>query len=245
MRTLYVSAALFGVLASFGLGVVVGRFVIKNDDGMNAAQVAPDIGIFGATAETNGAIDANLDPAQMLPPPAAPNSPQKSIVSAEAVAVSARSEAEAFQSASKNCSISVSRAVPIKSWEQSGSVSAITEGENCGTSLVRILVKNPEGKTIFTMSAPAGDFGVAPSADAGELKAALARALPDSAIRAAAYPAWKEGDKAPNGTEFGREGYEAVRAANAPVICVKIPSAPQTCLAADPSSGEVKTLLRG
>lgn len=245
MRTLYVSAALFGVLASFGLGVVVGRFVIKNDQGENAAQMAPEIGVFGATAEANGAIDANLDPAQMLPVPAAPNAPQKSIVSADAVAVSARTEAEAFQSASKNCAISVSRAVPIKSWNQSGSVSAITEGEDCGSSLVRILVKNPEGRTVFTMSAPAGDFGIAADADAAQLKAALSRALPDSAVRAAAYPVWKEGDKAPTGTEFGREAYEAIRAANAPVICVKIPSAPQTCLAADQSSGEVKTLLRG
>lgn len=241
MRAIMVSASLLGVLASFGLGVVVGRFVLRDNSGANAAQTSPIPGMFGATNEFSAAGTQTLDPAQMLPLPPAPEKAQPHI----SIAISAGTEADAAQAAAKNCAVNISRAVPIKSWAESGSVSAVADGENCGTALVRIVVKNGEGRPVFSMSAPARDFGVPETADVEALKVAVSRALPDSAVRAAAYPAWKEGDKNPLGTEFGREAYEAVRAANAPVICVKLPSAPQTCLAADPSSGEVKTLLRG
>lgn len=231
MRAIYVSGGLFALIAAFGLGVVFGRFVLKSDNSTEISNSSIP-GLFGQGQDNNGDVNQILDPAQMLPPPPTPNN-------------MAQAEANAASIAARNCTVNATRSMPIKNWNNIGSISAIASGETCGNSLVRIILKTPDGKPVFTMTAPAHDFGVALDANTDALKSALEAALPDSAVRAAAYPAWKEGDAAPSGSEFNRDTYEAIRAANSPVICVKLPSAPQTCLASDPNTNEIKTLSRG
>lgn len=236
MRAIYVSAGLFSLLAAFGLGIVVGRFVMKDgpqDVAMNQNAIP---GLFGQNNEFSAAGIPNQDPAQMLP--TAPNPPQANLTAAQA-------EAMASASAAKNCSVSASRSMPIRNWNSTGSISAVAVGESCGTAVVRFVLKTSDGRTLFTLTAPARDLDVAEGASADALKDAIERSLPDSAVRAAAYPQWKEGAPTPLGTEFNRETYEAIRAQNLPVICIKLASAPQTCFASDPNSNEIKTLSRG
>jgi|APTNR8051073442_1049403.scaffolds.fasta_scaffold02814_4 hypothetical protein len=236
MRAIYVSAGLFSLLAAFGLGVVVGRFVMKDGPSKTAFNQGTIPGLFGQNNEFSAAGIPNQDPSQILP--VLPN-PQ------EANLTPAQIEASAAANAAKNCSVTASRPMPIRNWNNFGAISAVAVGENCGTAVVRFVLKASDGRTLFTLSAPARDLDVAPDASAETLQAAVERSLPDSAVRAAAYPQWKEGAPTPLGTEFNRETYEAIRAQNAPVICIKLASAPQTCFAADPNSNEIKTLSRG
>ncbi|MEN9873765.1 MAG: hypothetical protein RL186_662, partial [Pseudomonadota bacterium] len=78
-----------------------------------------------------------------------------------------------------------------------------------------------------------------------EVREKLMTLLPTNAVRAAAYPAWDADGPAPTNTEFTRETYEAIRAANHPVICLKLPSASQRCVAADPATKQIKVFSRG
>lgn len=235
MRALKISLIVFAIAALLGIGVVMARFVFKINPKNNFAnnsnsQIVGDV--FG-----NQVPAQELDPAQMLPTNniIAPPNPviEKSTIIADNNAQAA------------GCNISSQKPINIKNWENKGKVVAIAEGENCVSALVKIMLKDDKDKILFTMTAPAKDFGINDESKNEELQSALDNALPNSAIRANAYPEWKNGDDHTFGTEFDQITYEKIRKNDAPVICLKLPSAPQTCIAANPDNGEIKTFSRG
>jgi hypothetical protein len=135
--------------------------------------------------------------------------------------------------------------MPMRDFAQPGQVVAEAAGDTCGAALVRLTLRGQTGDVLYTLAAPASDFGLTGEATPDQLRAALDAALPNSARRASAYEAWGAGSAGPAGTEFDQAGYEAVRAANAPVICLKVPSAPSRCIAADAATGQMRVFSRG
>lgn len=243
MRSVVVAGAVLGLSLAFGLGVVVGRFVL-NDDGTGPMASTPLPGLFGAGGgEAMGVEDPSLLDAPPAPPgPLAPAVAPGSALTPEEQA--ARAESEAAMAAS-GCQVRVSRRMPVRDFASTGEVVAETSGGACGDTLVRISIQGPDGATLYSMSAPAADFGVPASADPATLRSALDSALPASAVRGGAYPGWADGAAAPAGTEFDRNAYEAVRAADNPVVCIKMPTAPERCVAASPEGGPMRVMSRG
>jgi hypothetical protein len=238
LRAILVAGAVLALAGTFGLGVVVGRFVLKDERPAAAAlegvQPLPP-------SDPNLDAQAGLDPA--LDPPAPPT-PLPPALPPGSGATAARVESEAAMAAgAAACNVRVTRRMPIRTWASGDRLVASAAGATCGGATVRLIFEGPDGGALYTLSAAAADFGLSPQATADELRAALDRAMPDSAVRAAAYPAWSEAT--PAVSEFTREAYDAIRAANNPVVCVKLPTAPQRCVAADPATGEVKVFNRG
>ena len=238
MRAVVVSAIALGVVALIGAGVVVTRFVLKiNPDNAQNNDYDTQSHIVNETGE------AQQDLSNMLAGQG--NDTSTLIPKNTNIPVDANAEALAAQQAVAGCFISVSKKIPIKDWSTSGLVVATAIGDDCYNSIVRIAIKSPEGKILFSMAAPGRDFGIDPTVDKNNLQKAITASLPDSAIHAAAYPAWISDDDAPYGTEFTREAYQKARDKNIPVICVKVPTAPQTCVAYDAANDKMKTLQRG
>ncbi|MBN8649205.1 MAG: hypothetical protein J0L55_14720 [Caulobacterales bacterium] len=239
MRALKISLIVFGIAAILGISVVLARFVFKinpKDHFANNGANSQEVGdMFG-----NHLPAQELDPAQMLPvttiiTPSVQNDEKSS----------AELDANAAQAAVSGCNLFAQKPIHIKNWEVKGNIIANSEGENCASALVKIMLKDETGKTLFTMTAPAKDFGISEETKKEDITNALSDALPNSAIRAKAYPEWKIGEERPFGSEFDQITYEKIRALDTPIICLKIPSAPQTCISANPENGEIKTFSRG
>ncbi len=239
MRALKVSAIIFAIVAIIGIAVILGRFVFK----LGPAKIGEEPQITSIEADlasTNSVTDQAFDPAQMLPPSPVIEQPKSASYMGGAA-----QEAMASSQAYSNCSVNVEKPISINDWNNKGAVSASAEGNDCQSAIIRIEIKSSQGKSLFTMSAPARDFGMSANSNTENLKNALNNALPNSAVRANAYPKWDSDENKPFGTEFDKATYEKIRAQSAPVICIKLPTAPQTCIAANPENGDIRTFSRG
>ena len=238
MRAVVVSAIALGVVAIIGAGIVVTRFVLKiNPDNSQTNDYATQSHIINETGEMQPDLSNVLG--------GQGNDTSQLMHTNKDISIDANAEALAAQQAVAGCVLNVSKKIPIKDWSSSGLVVATAIGDDCYNSIVRISIKSSEGKVLFSMAAPGRDFGISPTVDKVILQKAIAASLPDSAIHAAAYPAWTNDDDVPYGTEFTRESYQKAREKNIPVICVKVPTAPQTCVAYDTATDKMKTLQRG
>jgi hypothetical protein len=248
MRAMTVAGAAFTLAVVFGLGVVVGRFVLG---GPQPAVTAPTTALpglpgFDDPLDRDAILDG--DPSLLEPPPVPPTAlppatgPGGSGQFADATAAARAESAAAMQAAP--CTVRVSKQMPVRAWAEPGTVVAEASGDTCGSAVVRLSVRGRDGAVLYTLTAPASDFGIPSEGDPGQLRGALDAALPNSAVRAAAYPPWGEGAPAPPGAEFDRTTYEAIRAADVPVVCIRVPTAPERCVAADPASGQVRVLSR-
>ena len=260
MRAIVVSGGLLAIAAVFGLGVVVGRFVLNRD---NPSVNAPTNAIMGPAGSDNPLGDPyavlGTDPSINAAPPtvAAPLPPSTPPVVGQQTPtpalplppiVSSRVESDAAMTASvvtAACDVRVSHDAPVRSWTQKDRVTAMAVGQSCGSAVIRIMLETPEGTALYSLQAPARDFGIGANANAEEVRVRLTQLLPTDAVRAAAYPAWPVDAPAPTRNEFTRDAYEAVRASNNPVTCLKLPTGTQRCVAADPSNGQVKVFSRG
>jgi hypothetical protein len=260
MRAIVISGGVLAIAAVFGLGVVVGRFVLTRD--VPPVVSAPTNEMLGTTGLDNPVGDPNavlsgdpslnaLPPAPAAPlPPALPpgyatTSPTTPTQSAAITARDASVGAMEAASVTASCNIRVSRDAPIRSWTQKDRISVSAIGDTCGASVIRISLETPTGASLYSLQASARDFGISPEATAEDVRDRINQILPTDAVRAAAYPPWSIGGPPPATSEFTRDAYEAVRAANAPVTCVLMPSAPQRCLATDPTNGQIKVFARG
>jgi hypothetical protein len=261
VRAIVVSGGVLAIAAVFGLGVVVGRFVLTREA---PAVSAPDNAIAGPSGLDNPLGDPNAvlssdpslngvppAPAAPLPPARPPRSGSGQGQASASIAVptiSARVASDAAMAASQvtaACNIKVSKDAPIRSWSLKDRVSAFAVGDTCGTSTIRIVLETNEGSALYSLQAAARDFGISSEASADDVRNRIAQLLPTDAVRAAAYPKWPTGGPAPTQGEFSRDAYEAVRAANSPVTCLKMPNTSQRCLANDPSNGQIKVFSRG
>jgi hypothetical protein len=255
MRAIVVSGGVLAVAAVFGLGVVVGRFVLNQN---NPSVSAPTNAILGQPGLDNPLADPDAalgtDSALNAPPPAvaAPLPPSSqpgiNLPPPPPPFVSAKAESDAAIAASAvtaACNVRVSHDAPVRSWTKKDRVTAIAVGDTCGRATIRVLLETPEGTALYSLQAPASDFGIGANASADEVRNRLTQLLPTDAVRAAAYPAWNADAPAPTRNEFTRETYEAVRAADNPVTCLKLPTGSQRCVAADPSNGQVRVFSRG
>jgi hypothetical protein len=258
MRAILVSGGVLAIAGIFGLGIVFGRFILDRDAPVASAPsntiIGPrDIGEY--LPDSDGVItDSSRNaapPASAAPlPPAIPPSAwtAHSVPPPQLAINSAKTEADAVAALSNSapsCTVRVSASATVRSWKQKDQVSATAIGPTCGTSVVRIMLETPKGSALYSLQAPAKDFGIALNASAADVRNRLTAILPTNAVRAAAYPAWIAGGSPPTRTEFSREAYEAIRAANNPVICLKMPTAAQRCVAAEIGSGQVKVFSRG
>lgn len=239
MRALKVSTIVFVIVAIIGIAVIMGRFVFK----LGPAQIGEEPKMASIEADlvsTNSVTDQAFDPAQMLPPSPVIEQPKN----ANSMSGAAQ-EAASSSMASSNCAVNVEKPISISDWNNKGVVSASAEGNDCQSAIIRIEIKSNQGKSLFSMSAPARDFGMSANSNSENLRNALNNALPNSAVRANAYPKWDNDESKPFGTEFDKATYEKIRAQSAPVICIKLPTAPQTCIAANPETGDIRTFSRG
>ena len=255
MRLIVLSSAALGLAASFGLGVVVGKFVLKPDQPVVSA---PTNAIMGAAGLDNPLSDPDAvlgdDPAVLAPPPPPPvpaTTPVNAVAAVAAVGPvpvpgMAATPATPPADATPGCDIRVSQSAPVRSWTSPDRVSILSSGPTCGQATIRVVLETTDGSPLYTLQAPARDFGIGADASAAQVKDRLTQLLPPSAGRASAYAAWPEGAaEGPSRTEFPRETYEAMRAADVPVNCLKMPSGAQRCVARDPKSGAIKIMSRG
>jgi hypothetical protein len=215
----------------------------------NTTEVPSDYPASYIDPNLTAGADAGLDgiptvPAAPLPPATSAGGEASAMASAE---MNPRGEAIAAAASvdANTCSVRVSEGAAVRSWNLKDKVSASAIGATCGNSIIRIMLETPEGSALYALQAPARDFGISETATAEEVREKLMTLLPTNAVRAAAYPAWDADGPAPTNTEFTRETYEAIRAANHPVICLKLPSASQRCVAADPATKQIKVFSRG
>lgn len=254
MRAIVVSGGVLAIAAIFGLGVVVGRFVLNRD---NPGASAPTNAVMGPIVADGAMGDpyvvSGTDPSLNAPPPtiAAPLPPSTQpnvAVVAPSTSVTASIESDASIAASTitaGCDVRVTRDAPVRSWNQKDRITAMAVGPTCGAAVVSVLLETKDGAALYSLQAPARDFGIAPNSNAEDVRVRLSQLLPTDAVRAAAYPAWPADAPAPTRNEFTRDAYEAVRASNNPVTCLKLPTGTQRCVAADPGSGQIKVFSRG
>jgi hypothetical protein len=254
MRAILVSGGLLAIAAVFGLGVIVGRFVLSHE---SDAVSAPTNAIAGPIGPDNPLADPyavlSTDPSLNAPPPAIaaplpPATPPGQLTPPVSPIITARAESDAAIASGDNngeCNIVVAQNAPIRSWGTMDKIKATAIGPTCGTGIVRIILESAEGGALYTLQAPARDFGIKEGASADDVRNTLTQLLPTNAVRAAAYPEWLINGAAPTRTEFSRDSYEAIRTSNAPVICLKLPASAQRCVAAEPTGGQVRVFSRG
>jgi hypothetical protein len=255
VRLIVVSGGVLAIAAIFGLGVVVGRFVLKDD---RTVVSAPTNAIMGPSGVDNPLGDPNAalagDPAASALPPAAPSAlpparPPQGIVSTvgAATALSARSESDAAMEASAitaSCNVRVSKDIAIRSWSQKDRISVVAIGPTCDTASIRLMLETSEGAALYSLQTPARDLGILAGDTEETVRTRLAQLLPTDSVRAAAFPQWTPDTPSPNRSEFTQESYEAVRTANNPVTCLKFPTTNQRCVAGDLASGQIKVFSR-
>ncbi len=236
MRALKVSTIVFVIVAIIGIAVIMGRFVFK----LGPAKIGDEpkmTSIEAEIASTNSVTDQAFDPAQMLPPSPVIDQPKD-------IANSQKSSVQNNNSQT-NCPVNIQKPISISDWNNKGLVTATAEGENCQGAIIRIEITSTQGKSLFSMSAPSRDFGLTSYSSIDDVNTVLNATLPNSSIHAKAFPKWDSDANKPFGTEFDMATYEKIRALDMPVICLKLPSAPQTCIAANPENGVIRTFSRG
>jgi hypothetical protein len=143
------------------------------------------------------------------------------------------------------CDIKVSQSIAIRTWKAADRVTIMATGSDCASGSVRVTLETNEGRALYTLQAPARDFGIPATANADQIRDRLTTLLPTNAVKSSAYPAWPEGAESPTRSEFTRETYEAIRQVDAPVVCLKLPTSAQRCVAQDPKSGQLRVFARG
>lgn len=203
------------------------------------------------TVNNQNAINGNHNNGNLNNHPANNNQPNNNSLNSQnnnsnstAKKIDANTEALASQEAVPSCSASAKRKLPVKSWSHLGTITATIKGSDCNTAIVNMAIKGEDGKLLYNLSAPARDFGINNNSSSSEVSKILDKSLPNSSVRASAYPKWSEGKNAPTFTDFKREDYETTRFDDVPVVCLKIPSAPQKCVAMDKTTNLMKTFSR-
>jgi hypothetical protein len=259
MRAIMVAGAVLGLGGAFGLGVIVGRFVLSEDRATIEAPtnaIPGPIGLDNPLADPDAAMTGDPDlygtaPAAPLPPanippssgtgqsvPPAPGTAEVMTAQAESAAAMAASAATPM------CNVRVTRNTPVRSWASKDRISAVATGPTCGAASIRIMVQAEDGSVLYTLTSQVSDFGLGNDATADAVRSRLEIAMPSAAVRASAYPAWTSGQAAPTRTGFSQEAYEAIRRADSPVVCIKLPGAPEDCVATDPATGQVKVFAQ-
>jgi hypothetical protein len=254
MRTIVVSGGVLVIATAFGLGVVFGRFVLTRDlpnppTAINEVVTVPGVGdyvtvpspAFEAAPSLSVTLPAAPPPLPASAPPEPPlaTAPRLQDGRAQAAAAIAPSPIE------PGCAIQVSQDASVRSWDMTDKVIATAIGQTCATATINLSLEPPDGAALYTLQAPARDFGITEATSEEEVRNRLSQLLPREAVRAGSYPEWHAKSPAPTRTEFSRDAYETVRAADAPVICLKLPTGSARCIAADPVSNRLKVFSRG
>jgi hypothetical protein len=257
VRLIVASGVTLAVVVSFGLGVVVGKFVLSQDQPLASA---PTNAIMGPVGLDNPLADPeavlSTDPSVTAPaPPVVPILPttgrNEVVIPTPGPLVNGegpRAESDAAMAAGSpfpQCDIKVTQATAIRSWMAPDRVTIMATGNDCASGSVRVTLETIEGRALYTLQAPARDFGIPATASPDQIRDRLTTLLPANAVKSSAYPAWAEGSESPTRSEFTRETYEAIRQADAPVICLKLPTSAQRCVAQDPKSGQFRVFARG
>lgn len=246
MRVLQVSVALLALGATFGLGVIVGRFVMNDTPGAGSMPSLGPVGADGLPGESTGLDQTIPNPFEAPPAPPRPLAPASDTPLTDAsVANAAQLETEAAM-AGAGCNGRVSKAVPVRSWTSRGQAIVEIRGASCDVASVRVAILASDGAPVLDSVINVSDLGLEPGASPDTIRRRLERILPDSAVRAQAYPAWPEGAAAPVAdTEFSRDVYETVRASDGPVVCVTLPGSGPRCVATDPTTGRSGVMSDG
>ncbi|WP_284358461.1 hypothetical protein [Candidatus Phycosocius spiralis] len=257
MRLIMVSGAALTVIIVFGLGVVVGKFVLSSNPPVANSPsnaILDPAGLVNPLADPDAAVGS--DPNVITPPPAPLPAPPASAINEVVIATPSNlppesgvhDETELSMSADKassQCDIKVNQSLAIRSWKSLDKVTIMATGPDCASGNIRIMLETAEGRALYTLQAPTRDFGIAANANADQIKDRLSGLLPPSALKASDYPAWPVGSDSPTRSEFTRETYETIRDSGAPVVCLKLPSSAQRCVAQDPKSGQFRVFARG
>ena len=254
MRLLQVSIGLLGLGIAFGLGVIVGRFVLDTPGASSMPGSMAGIpgsvpgGMPGESAGLepfgNDPFEGPPAPPRPLPPAVAPQDGTSPGTGDDQGIVNARAESDAAMAAA-GCRARVTKPIAVRTWSTAGQVQADISGPRCSEASVRIVVASADGSTIYETSVRGQDLGLEDGAPAQAIQRRLERLLPDEAVRAQAYPAWSDSGPPPVATGFSREAYEAVRASDGPVVCLALPANGQRCLATDPASGRTDIMSNG
>lgn len=251
------SGAALALLAAFGLGIVVGKFVLSPHETIATAPTNAIMGPAGldnpladpdAVMSTDPSVTATAPPPAPLPPATGPNEVVIPTPGLLVNGVTPRTESDAAMAAvnpAGQCDIKVSQPSAIRSWKQVDRVTIMATGTDCASGSIRIMLETGEGRALYTLQAPARDFGIPATASSDQIRDRLTTLLPANAIKASTYPAWPEGSESPTRAEFTRETYEAIRQADSPVVCLKLPTSAQRCVAQDPRSGQFRVFARG
>ncbi len=257
MRMIVVSGAALTLVGVFGMGVVVGKFVLSPNQPVASAPTNAILGPAGLDnplADPDAVLsgDPNLSAPPPAPIPAPPTSAQNEVVIAAPGTLpaesGARGESEAAMSAvssATQCDLRVNQSLAIRSWKSPDRVSIMATGSDCASGNIRINLETAEGRPLYTLQAPTRDFGIPANASADQIRDRLTALLPPTALKSSDYPAWASGSDSPTRSEFTRETYEAIRISAAPVVCLKLPSSAQRCVAQDPKSGQFRVFARG
>jgi hypothetical protein len=241
VRALTVSAILFGVLVAFGLGILVGRFVLGDQQTIPAETVLPPL-----PGEASGAgLAQDAVPVGALP------SPPASVVLPSDLAASSAVNAALASSETAACDIRIARGMPLRSFAKPDRMVIQSQGEDCTSAVVTLSIQDSGGSPLYSFSAPASALGFA--GNAGETKESLMgflnRYAPTTARSSARLPVWAEGSEGPalpNGVSLlaERPFYEAIRAQSAPLFCHRASTRLTKCFAADPEDGLVKPVTQ-
>jgi len=241
VRALTVSAILFGVLVAFGLGILVGRFVLGDQQTIPAETVLPPL-----PEEASGAgMAQDAIPSDALP------SGSASLALPSDLAASSAVSAAVSASETAACDIRIARGMPLRSFAKPDRMVVQSQGEDCSAAVVTLSVQDSGGSPLYSFSAPASALGFA--ANAGETKESLMgflnRYAPTTARSAARLPVWTDGTEGPSlpaGVTLlaERPFYEAIRAQSAPLFCHRASVRLTKCFAVDPDDGLVKPVTQ-
>lgn len=257
MRLIVASGATLALVVSFGLGVVVGKFVLSPDQPLASAPTNAIMGPVGldnpladpdAVLSSDPSIIASAPPVVPAPPTTGANEVVIPTPGPMVNDVGPRIEADAAMAAGSpvaQCDVKVSQATAIRSWKAADRVTIMATGNDCASGSIRVTLETNEGRALYTLQAPARDFGIPATASPDQIRDRLTTLLPTNAVKSSAYPAWMEGSESPTRSEFTRETYEAIRQADTPVVCLKLPTSAQRCVAQDPKSGQLRIFARG
>jgi hypothetical protein len=257
VRLIVASGAALALVVTFGLGVVVGKFVLSPNQPLASAPTNAIMGPVGldnpladpdAVLSTDPSVTAPAPPAVPEPPTTGPNEVVIPTPGPLVNGIGPRAESDAAMAAGnvvQQCDIKVSQPIAIRTWKAPDRVTIMALGNECASGNIRVTLETNEGRALYTLQAPARDFGIPATATADQIRDRLTTLLPANAVKSDTYPAWPEGVESPTRSEFTRETYEAIRQADAPVVCLKLPTSAQRCVAQDPKSGQLRVFARG
>lgn len=257
MRAIVVSGGVLAIAGVFGLGVVVGRFIL-NDDQQPVS--VPSNAIIGPSGLDNPlgdpsailSADASLNaPPAAASGPLAPATPPPRFQAQSGdtgATITARAESDAAMAASTltaTCNIRVERNAYVRSWTQQDRVAILAIGPSCASASIRAVVETPDGAALFSVPLLPREFAITATDPVEAIQTKISAALPSDSARAAAFPPWQLNQPAPTQSDFTQDKYEAMRAANVPVVCFNLPSSGKNCFAFDPTAAQVKLFSRG